>query len=185
MWHLSGVVSAPAFLRGLSSSCRALIPSSLVGFVSSDAVAQVQPRPGVSSAFPALLEHGVMWDGLNFIQHRHCSAAFSFPNPKGNVIPVRAWGSTDGMGSVGIPCGAQDAQGVGAPGWEFCSPLLSFNSRPVEIRDQQNKSSCSSSLSLAFSQAVFFSWEGPPVHCAAVGTGCGISVCVMGLIPPC
>lgn len=57
--------------------------------------------------------------------------------------------------------GARDAQGVRAPGWEFCSPLLSSNLRLVEIRDQQNKSSCSSSLSLAFSQAGFC-WEGPP-----------------------
>lgn len=34
-------------------------------------------------------------------EHRHCSAAFRLSKiPR--VIPVRAWGNTDGMGSVGI-----------------------------------------------------------------------------------
>lgn len=50
-----------------------------------------------------------------------------------------------------------DAQGVGAPGWEFCFPLLCLDSRAVEIWEQQNKPNCSSSLDLwPFSQAGFF-----------------------------
>lgn len=124
-----------------------------------------------------------MWDGLNFIHTGTAQQPSAFQNPKGNVTPVRAWGSTDGKGREGLAfpgCpGARDAQGVRAPGWEFCSPSLSSNLRPVEIRDQQNKSSCSSSLSLAFSQAGFC-WEGSPIHCAGAGTGCAVgSLCVL------
>lgn len=79
-----------------------------------------------------------------------------FPESEGKCYCSESLGEHGWDGSVGIAEGVVDAQGVGAPGWEFCFPLLCFHLRPVEIRDQQGKSNCSSSQALwPFSQAVF------------------------------
>lgn len=78
--------------------------------------------------------------------------------------------------------GARDAQGVRAPGWEFCFPLLSFDSRPVEVGDQQNKCSCSSSQLFGLFPSWFYLLGGFPCPlCWSRDRMCrGISLRVVG-----
>lgn len=75
---------------------------------------------------------------------------------------------------LALPSVLQGLGCSGAPGWEFFFPLLCLDSRPAESRDQQSKSSCSSSQALLpFPQGVFC-WEDLSVHRGRAGQGCAV-----------
>lgn len=135
--------------------CQALIAPSLVGFINDNASLRYSPGWGqVCIISPPRARSD---ESTDCTLSKHCSAASSLSKIRGKGFSREPGGA--GMGWKCWHCrghrGAWDTWGVIAPGWEFCFPLLCFNSRPVEIRDQQSKSNCSSSFGL-FSQGDFF-----------------------------